>query len=246
MRKNVKIIKRLFALCFLLCVAAAAWLYRAEYQESRKEEALSKIHDEETSISEGGISGAVQSLSEINADYFGWLTVDGTQIDLPVVLGEDNDYYLDHDFYGEESRSGTLFADCLTKQDEDGNLLIYGHHMKNGTMFGGLKSFYQEDFFREHRLARLELEEQTRYYEIFAVLIIPGEEAQEDYLPIRTYVGPQELSRQEEILSALKERAIFWRNLPFSQDSPLLFLVTCDYTRENGRLLLCCQYVESE
>jgi sortase B len=230
-------------------------LYYTEYRENKTVAALERIHkadkapadsssqteDASTERTETSAwpSQSYLELSNLNEDYLGWLTVYGTQVDLPVVLGADNEFYLNHDFYGEESSYGTLFADCLTDRSETGNLLIYGHHMKNGSMFGSLTDFTDEDFFRENSVVRWEQADGISYYEIFAVLVIPGYEEAEDYLPIRSYQGVQDGDRQTELLQTLKNRAIWWRDLSFYRSDRFLFLVTCDYTRENGRLLLC-------
>ena len=72
----------------------------------------------------------------INPDYVGWLTVYGTTADGPVVQGEDNNEYLRTNIYGEHATAGTLFMDSIVDMDSGGNLIIYGHHMRDDTMFG--------------------------------------------------------------------------------------------------------------
>lgn len=246
-----KVLKILFACCFAITAAGALRLYYLEYREAGKLAELARIHDGDNSAEAGeseaggelpeGPSEEFLRLAGLNEDYLGWLTVYGTQTDLPVVLGEDNEYYLHHDFYREESSYGTLFADCLTDRVEDGNLLIYGHHMRNGSMFGKLTSFCDREFFQEHSLVRWEAEDGVSYYEIFAVMVVPGYEEAGDYLPVRDYLGEPEPEQQKEILETLKDRASLWRELSFSENDRILFLMTCDYTRYNGRLLVCAK-----
>lgn len=76
-----------------------------------------------------------------------WLNISNSNIDYPVVQGMDNDFYLNHSFYKEESISGTLFIDYRNNIDSDKNIVIYGHHMKNETMFHDLNFFKEEEFF---------------------------------------------------------------------------------------------------
>lgn len=84
-----------------------------------------------------------QSLESINSDFEGWLYVPGVSISYPVVLGNDNDYYLTHTFKHEENKAGSIFLDQVTANPfEDYNTIIHGHNMKDGSMFGRLKNFY--------------------------------------------------------------------------------------------------------
>jgi sortase B len=209
-----------------------------EIREEKIIEDLQEIHKDDGESEEWPSQSFLQ-LSDINGDYFGWLTVEGTDVDLPVVLGEDNEYYLKHDFYQKENRSGALFADSLTKREEAGNLLIYGHNMKNGSMFGSLKSFYSQEFFQNYGLVKFEDAYGVWYYEIFAVLVVPGEETAEDFLSVREYLNECTAKKQGELLGILKDRALLWKERKVSDEDRLIFLMTCDYSRKNGRLLLC-------
>jgi sortase B len=248
-RKAVTGLRLLFAICFLASVAAVAVLCRMEYGESKKEEELKAIHDRDRETEEAGSetemaerswpSPSFFTLSGRNKDYLGWLKVYGTGIDLPVVLCEDNDYYLNHDFDGEESSYGTLFADCLTDREDSGNLLIYGHHMKNGTMFGSLEKFMDDTFFQENGQVYWEQADGIYPGEVFALLVVPGYEDEADYLPVRDYQGEVSEEEQQEILETLKSRALQWKEVDFQEEDRILFLMTCDYTRKNGRMLLC-------
>ena len=91
-------------------------------------------------------------LERINQDYCGWLYVDGTVINYPVVQCEDNEYYLDHTFYRKENANGCLFIDYRNNRDGDNyNMLIYGHAMKTGAMFGTLSRYAWPDFYEKNK-----------------------------------------------------------------------------------------------
>jgi len=93
----------------------------------------------------------MEKLSEINPDTVGWLRVGDTVIDYPVVQGADNDYYLRRSFDGTRSDNGCLFLDVRNRSTfEDSNHLIYGHNMRNGSMFGSLDSFRKREFLESH------------------------------------------------------------------------------------------------
>ena len=86
-----------------------------------------------------------KSLENINSDFEGWLYIPGLSISYPVVLGTDNSYYLDHTFQKTENSAGTLFLDQVTTNPfENYNTIIHGHNMKNGSMFGKLKTYYRD------------------------------------------------------------------------------------------------------
>ncbi|MBQ9544344.1 MAG: class B sortase, partial [Clostridia bacterium] len=96
----------------------------------------------------------VNYLKSINRDTVGWLTVDGTNIDYPVVHSDDNDYYLRRDFYGRSNLAGTLFTDSRNsmKLMENRNTVIYGHNMNDGSMFNNLHDFKNESVFKNSKI----------------------------------------------------------------------------------------------
>jgi sortase B len=251
----LKAAKVLFGVSFLVMCAGACYLACVEHWENQKIEALSAIHEQQLesvqTVSDGtdeiddSASISFAQLAEINEDYLGWLTVGGSVVNLPVVLGTDNDFYLKHDFYGKKSKYGTLFADYLTQRGQEGNLLIYGHNMKNESMFGNLTFYGDLEFFENHEQILWETEDDTSLYEVFAVLVVPGDEQDPEYLPIRDYLGQISAEKQEMLLDELQSRARIWHNIQVSGEDRLLFLITCDYTKNNGRLLLCAKWVES-
>nr|WP_297864304.1 class B sortase [uncultured Acetatifactor sp.] len=119
---------------------------------------------------EGGLSGGIQpyregeagkeraplvvdfaALREENEDIEGWLYCEGTPINYPVVRGEDNSFYLDHSYDGKASSSGAIFLDAANESGfADANSILYGHHMKNGSMFACLEKWSDQEFYEEH------------------------------------------------------------------------------------------------
>ena len=87
-----------------------------------------------------------------NPDTVGWITIEGTNINYPIVKGTDNDFYLNHDFNGEENIAGSIYLDFESQGDFDGrNNIIYGHNMKNGSMFKDVVRYKDEAYFKEHQ-----------------------------------------------------------------------------------------------
>jgi len=97
-----------------------------------------------------------EALGEINSDIVGWLSIEGLEVNYPIVQGADNDYYLTHLFSGEVNRAGCIFLDCGNSPDfSDRNNVVYGHHLKNGTMFSVLLKYKKQEFYEEHPTALL-------------------------------------------------------------------------------------------
>lgn len=111
-------------------------------------------------------------LRERNPDIIGWISVDGTNIDYPIVKSKDNVDYLKTDVDGEENINGSIFMDMFNNTDMKDNVtVIYGHNMKNGTMFAALHDFEEKDFFDENREIKVYLPEGMRVYEIVAAYL---------------------------------------------------------------------------
>lgn len=109
-------------------------------------------------------------LQALNPDIYAWIEVPGTNIDYPIVQHEeDNSYYLTHTIEHKETVAASIYTENYNSKDfEDHHTVIYGHNMKNGTMFRSLHQFEDYDFFEEHREIIIYMPEDTKYYKIFA------------------------------------------------------------------------------
>lgn len=111
-----------------------------------------------------------QKLKNINGDYIMWLNVDGTNIDYPVVVYSDNDFYLERDFYKNDSSSGSIFMDYRNKTDYK-NIILYGHNMRNQTMFNNLEKFKDNNFWDEKHKIYIYRDGYKYTYEPFSVYV---------------------------------------------------------------------------
>ena len=115
--------------------------------------------------------------NEVNPSIAGWITVPGTHIDYPFVNCDNNDYYIGTDIYGNSASAGTLFTDSRCATDfTDFNTIIYGHNMRNNTMFGDLPQFSDGWFFDNHQTGTLYTQYDTYTLEIFACLIVRSDD----------------------------------------------------------------------
>lgn len=110
-------------------------------------------------------------LQQRNSEIYGWIVIPDTRVDYPIVQreGSDQGYYLNHDIDGNYSVSGSIYTENLNKKDfTDPNTLIYGHNMRNGTMFQDLHKFQEEEFFNLHPEFYIYTPEKKFTYEIFS------------------------------------------------------------------------------
>lgn len=181
-------------------------------------------------------------LQEENSELAAWLTVDGTNIDYPVMQTLwDNDYYLSHDFSKQYNRHGTPFLDVDCRLAASENLVIYGHHTSDGIMFSNLEKFRQASFCEEYGTICLDTVEDSREYQVVLVMVISTKEAQE--FPYHRKIN---LSRQEEYLDFLarcREYAIWESDSMPEPGTKLLTLSTCEYTKQDGRLVVVAKEV---
>ncbi len=129
----------------------------------------------ETYVSENGsdsLTVDLASLKAINPEIIGWLSVDNTEISYPVVQGADNDKYLKTAYDGSKSNSGSIFMNAYNASDfSDQNTLIYGHHMRDQSMFGKLLEFEDPTYLDQHRTFSICTENGTYQYQIFAAYV---------------------------------------------------------------------------
>lgn len=112
-----------------------------------------------------------KAMKAINPDYVAWLSIDETCINYPIVL-TPSDKYLDHDFYGDESFFGCLFVFSPQKAFEESNTIIYGHNMKDGSMFGSLKNYLNKSYYNEHKTLTITYNNKIYQYQVFSIQVI--------------------------------------------------------------------------
>lgn len=170
-------------------------------------------------------------LKALNPDYLAWITVPDTDIYYPVVQ-RDNSYYLNHDFNGEINSHGAVFMDESCGPN-DGVLLLHGHHMKDGTMFGGLKKYKREKFREEHEIIYLDWGYGDEGYRVFAAALI--DLTGEEYFHYNELPGKD--GDTKEYLKEL-ERNSFWYNEDIEIDGQVVLLSTCEYGTAQQRLVI--------
>lgn len=175
-----------------------------------------------------------EALSRINPDLVGWLYGPDTEINYPVVHTTDNSYYLHHRFDGEEHKSGCLFIDADNLVPiSDPNTVIYGHHLKNGSMFGGLTKYSKQEYYEEHP-EFLYLTSRHRYHlRAFAGYVCPSDG---DAWRLLFFDAAE---RDAWIQKAIQSSTFQSGLVPGPRDL-IVTLSTCSYDFEDARYVLLC------
>lgn len=169
-------------------------------------------------------------LLTINNDYKFWLSITNSNINYPVVQGTDNDFYLNHNFNKEKSISGALFIDYDNNIESDKNIVIYGHHMKNNTMFNNLNYFKNEDFFYNNEITIVKNGKEHKY-EVFSVYVIPENE-------VSFHMNISNDNEYINYFNTLSNKSFFNKDIDFNTSKKIITLVTCSYEHDAARTVV--------
>lgn len=184
------------------------------------------------------------SLFEINPNIVGWISIDDTRVDYPVVKSPSGkkDYYLRRNFYGKYATAGTIYAreECDVFGPSD-NITIYGHRMQDGSMFMALLDYKDPDFYPEHRYIRFDTLTQRGLYEIIAVFKTDATIGKG--FSYHLFVDAANEKEFDEFVSTCKELALYDTGVDAEYGDKLITLSTCDYYTKNGRLVVVAKKV---
>lgn len=175
-----------------------------------------------------------------NSDFAGWITIEGTKVDYPVMLTKsDTDYYLKRNFNGQSDINGTLFMDARTDLiTPSTNIIIYGHNMKSGAMFGGLKKYLDEEYWIEHQKILFDTIYEKGTYEIFAVCLAQVQYQNIEGFRYYDFIWANSEEEFNDFLDNISQLSVFMsQEVPVYGDK-LLTLSTCNNYVEDGRLFL--------
>ena len=182
------------------------------------------------------------ALRQRNEDFIGWISIEGTNLDLPVMYRPDSkDFYLRHGFDGEYSNYGVpyLDEDCtLTAENRSQNLVIYGHNMKTGTIFGCLTDYKKADTYRKHPVIEFDTLYGDGSYEVFAAFAIDVVEE-----PDFAYYDAIDLDESafNAFVAEVKRRSDVDSGITPVYGEDLITLSTCEYSTANGRYVVCAR-----
>lgn len=184
-------------------------------------------------------------LYQENENMVGWISVPGTKINYPVVqTPNEPNYYLRRGFDGEYAVCGCPYVqeDCDVNKPSD-NIVIYGHNMRNGTMFGELDKFESKDFWKEHKTLSFNTLTDKQEYEIVAVFKTFVYSDSPDAFKYYRFINAESEDEFDAFMERCEELALYDTDVEAEYGDKLVTLSTCEYSRANGRLVLVAKQV---
>lgn len=271
-KERSRIIKTALLLILVICLLAIGWEYfvsrRQEAQqkelkqETLREEEPSKTASSQTNetTDETADASTQEVLSEEeepvilpqyaglyakNNDLAGWLFIENTAIDYPVMQCGDDEYYLHHDFYGNDSKYGCLYVRGKADLADGTNVIIYGHNMKDGSMFGDLDLYQSADFCRERSTISFDTLYEQRTYEVIAVFRSQVHDVDEDVFKYYQFYEAHTQEEFDDFYQNIKELSLYDTGVTAQFGDTFLTLSTCAYHVTDGRFVVVAKRVRT-
>lgn len=188
-----------------------------------------------------------KNLLNKNKRLIGWVKIDDTNIDYPVMQTTDNEYYLDHNLNQEYDKNGSIFMDkdCDVLKPST-NLILYGHHMKSGQMFGGLSLYSDQSYYEKHPCIQFDTIYEKGLYEI--MYVFRSRVYSEDEIVFKYYQFIDAQSEQEfdSYMNDMEGMSLYDTGVTAQYGDRLLTLSTCDYQEKNGRFVVVAKKVTTK
>lgn len=173
-----------------------------------------------------------ENLYDKYEDYRGWIKIDNTNINYPIVQGKDNSFYLDKDINKNYLSSGSIFMNYLNHGFNDENTVLFGHHMRNKTMFAQLKKYKEKEFFYGDNDIVIEVEnDKVLKYKVFSAYVT---DSKDNY--IKTNFDDKD--QYKEFLEDIKNKSQYKSDIDVNENDKIITLSTCSYEFNNARMVV--------
>ena len=237
--------------CLAVFLVSGGLLLKRYFDDRRSESEFAALEslivsDAPAADGEETNSAKFAALRDQNSDFIGWISIEDTKLDFPVMYAPNNkDFYLRHDFNKEYSVYGVPYLDektTLGANDQSENLVIYGHNMKTGTIFGCLTGYKEAGYYQQHPYVQFDTVYGDGTYEVFAAFSI-------DVAADTSFVYNQYVDMDEETYDTYVEEVISRSDVDTGirpvYGEQLLTLSTCEYSSDNGRYVVVARRVSS-
>ena len=262
LRKKEQKRKMLIAGCLFMCIVSFGYLgayYQVSAKSAKEFEELSalkeagaqysgtkevRVHLTDETIETPDILPEYALVHQKNQRLIGWVKIDDTVVDYPVMQTVNNEYYLDHNFHQEEDRNGCIFMDyqCDVVRGCD-NIILYGHHMKSGKMFGTLNKYSKKSYYEEHPVVQFDTIYEKGTYQV--MYVFRSKVYSEEDVTFKYYQFINAAS-EKEFNSAMNEMAalsLYDTGVTAVYGDKLLTLSTCDYQEKKGRFVVVAKKI---
>jgi sortase B len=182
----------------------------------------------------------MQELYELNNDIVGWIKIDDTNIDYPVMQTQNSpNYYLRRNFYKQYSQWGTPYLSESCDINLSDNLIVYGHHINNSKMFGELENYRKEEFYKKHKFIKLYTLTEQVEYEIIAIFKTVADTGFRYY----DFTSFEDEENFNAFVSECQKLSFYKIEKNIQYGDKFITLSTCDYTSQNGRLVVVARKI---
>lgn len=253
-RRGCRIVKKvLYVFCIMLLISSiliSSYFIYKELKENKKQEnnfeelieIVEQTNPEDKEQVETVIN--IDNLYAINSDIVGWLRINDTTINYPIMQIKSNpNYYLHRDFYKKYSSYGTPYMSEECNINTSDNLVIYGHHMNHKKVFGALENYKSKEFYENHKVIEFTTLEEMKKYEIFAVFktVVYSKNTFKYYNSVN-------FSNEDEFntfVNKCKELSFYETNIKPKYHDKFITLSTCEYSNKNGRLVVIAREINN-
>lgn len=218
-----------------------------EYIRQEKEQLAKAAENKEETVTEHSVDILDQYaiLYSMYPEVVGWIKIEDTHIDYPVMQDPTGqDYYLSHNFEGKEDAKGAPFVDTDTQIDPlDNNVVIYGHNINNGSQFGDLDLYLDQDFYTSHPNITFDTLYETGKYRIVAVVKTKVKQGDESGFRYYWFRGYEDRGEFQQLLDFIEEGSVYDTGETLDYGDSTIMLSTCEYTVDNGRLVLIAKRI---
>lgn len=242
----------ILAIIFLIIaiVIASYYIYNL-YLSNKNKSIYKKINKEilviDNNIKEQSINvKKVAKLKEENSDVIGWIQIENSTIDYPILQTTNNEYYLTHNYKREKSKYGSIYLNSKCNiLDDNSNLIIYGHNMKDRQMFNQILNYMDKSYYNEHKRVKIATEQGESEYIIISVFKSKiFYQDKEDAFKYYNYTSFENSDEYNKFIENCKKIELYDTGVSAEYGEQLITLVTCEYSQEDGRFVVVAKKVD--
>ena len=242
-----KIISLISIICLIVFIGVAIY-FANDFITSQKDKGKIREAQEYMNTENENYNEQVEKLKQMqesNNNIKSWIKIDDTKINYPVLQGNDNEYYLNHDYENNQNKYGSIFMKAEADvNDPNSNLIIYGHHMKDGEMFTGIMQYENKSFYDEHNQISLTTDNEVREYQVIAAFrsrVFYKKE--KNVFRFYNYLKFDNEEKYNEYINNVKKIQLYDTGITASYGEQLMTLITCEYSQDNGRFVVVAKRI---
>lgn len=245
--KKLKLIITVILSILLLC--AIIYLVLHFYNANKNKDLYNEIEEDKTTEELAQVNSEfvekVKELMQENTDVKGWIRIEDTNINYPLLQTDNNDYYLTHNYKKEYSSYGSIFINCNSNiKDTNSNVIIYGHDMKDGQMFKDLLKYEDKTFYEQHPTIKIATDENEEEYEIIYVFKSRVfYQNEKNVFRFYQYYSFDNETTYNEYLNNCEKIQLYDTEKTATYGDQLITLITCEYSQENGRMVVVAKKI---